>query len=74
VAPRPGGGDDFLPCDRKVVLYDPSVCSLNMGDHIIAQSAGRHLLPRLSDAFMVDVSTHLPVSRFLPIRHRERAE
>lgn len=47
---------------KKVVLYNPSITSLNMGDHIIVDSAKPFLEPAFRDAFVVEVSTHLPVS------------
>ena len=48
-----------------VLLYDPAVSSLNMGDHIISDSCERELGPLLEDAFVVRVSSHLPVSKYL---------
>lgn len=47
---------------KRAVIYDPSVSSINLGDHIIADSARRQLAPLLEGAFEVTVSTHLPVS------------
>ncbi len=53
---------------KRVVLYDPSVSSLNLGDQIIVEAAYEHLQPVLKGAFEVRVSTHLPVSlRFSPL-------
>ncbi len=48
-----------------VLLYDPAVSSLNVGDHIISDSCDRELAPLLADAFAVRISSHLPVSRYL---------
>ena len=57
-----------------VLLYDPAVSSLNMGDHIISDSCDRELGPLLDGAFVVRVSSHLPVSKYLsyldPPSHR----
>ncbi|MCB7070217.1 polysaccharide pyruvyl transferase family protein [Caldibacillus sp. 210928-DFI.2.22] len=50
---------------KKVVLYNPAISSLNMGDHIIFDGAYRELEGLLNDSFIVEVSTHLPVSRYL---------
>lgn len=47
---------------RKVVLYNPSVSSLNMGDEIIFRSIYNELHSFFSDDFIVNISTHLPVS------------
>lgn len=48
-----------------VLLYDPAVSSLNIGDHIISDSCARELAPLLDESFVVRVSSHLPVSRYL---------
>lgn len=48
-----------------MVLYDPAVSSLNMGDHIISDSCRRELAPVLGSSFVVSVSTHLPVSKYM---------
>jgi len=50
---------------KKVVLYNPSISSLNIGDHIIFDGANKQLEGLLSNAFVVEVSTHLPISRYL---------
>jgi hypothetical protein len=49
----------------KVLLYDPALSSLNMGDHIISESCQRELRPLLERAFVVQISSHLPVSKYL---------
>ncbi|WP_214798864.1 polysaccharide pyruvyl transferase family protein [Exiguobacterium sp. s50] len=54
---------------KKVLMYNPAISSLNMGDHIIGDGAYNQLQNLLEEAFVVDVSTHLPVSRYL--RHTE---
>jgi len=50
---------------KQVVLFNPAISSLNMGDHIIFDGANKGLDEILNDAFVVEVSTHLPVSRYL---------
>lgn len=50
---------------KKIVLYNPAISSLNMGDHIIFDGAYNQLEELLNQAFIVEVSTHLPVSRYL---------
>ncbi|WP_059351964.1 hypothetical protein [Bacillus coahuilensis] len=50
---------------KKIVLYNPAISSLNMGDHIIFDGAYRQLEDLLNTSFIVEVSTHLPVSRYL---------
>lgn len=47
---------------KKVLLYDPSISTLNIGDEIICNSAKNELSSILDDAFVVNVSTHLPIS------------
>lgn len=53
---------------KKIVLYNPAISSLNMGDHIIAEAAKDQLSFMLDDAFTVEVSSHLPISRMY-MRH-----
>lgn len=50
---------------KKIVLYNPAISSLNMGDHIIFDGAYSQLEELLNEAFIVEISTHLPVSRYL---------
>lgn len=50
---------------NRVVLYDPAISSLNLGDEIISDSARRQLAPLLDQAYVVDVSTHMPASHYL---------
>jgi len=47
---------------KKVILYNPSISSLNMGDEIIFRGAFDELSSHIKDSFVVNVSTHLPVS------------
>lgn len=53
---------------KKIILYNPAISSLNMGDHIIADASKEHLQFLLKDSFTVEVSTHLPISRIY-MRH-----
>lgn len=65
-------GDDSGLFAARVVLYDPAISSMNLGDHIISDSARKHLSPLLEQAYVVDVSTHLPASAYL--RHLRGAD
>lgn len=47
---------------RKIIRYNPSLTTLNMGDFIIFDSIRRELAELFENAFNIDVSTHLPVS------------
>jgi polysaccharide pyruvyl transferase WcaK-like protein len=47
---------------KKVILYNPSVSSLNMGDEIIFRGAYDELRSHISEAFVVNISTHLQAS------------
>lgn len=48
---------------KRIVLYNPSITTLNLGDKVIFDSVEHELYPLLKDAFRVDVSTHLPMNR-----------
>ncbi|UYG17269.1 polysaccharide pyruvyl transferase family protein [Brachybacterium huguangmaarense] len=52
---------------KKAVLFDPSVGSINLGDHIISRSARAQLDFLLDNTFVVTLSTHTPLS--LHMRH-----
>lgn len=47
---------------KKIIRYNPSLTTLNMGDYIIFESVKRELGFLFEGAFNIDVSTHLPVS------------
>ena len=47
---------------KKIILYNPSITTINIGDEIIFESICKHIQPILKDAFNIHVSTHLPVS------------
>lgn len=52
---------------KRVILYNPAISSINLGDHIIAAGAKEHLRPVIDDAFQVEISTHLPPSLYMRI-------
>lgn len=58
---------------KNVVLYDPGVSSMNLGDKIISQAAKEQLDFILKDSFAVEVSTHLPQSLYY-MRHLAKAD
>lgn len=47
---------------KKILLFDPSISSMNNGDAIISIAAKKHLSYLLNSSIVVDISTHLPVS------------
>lgn len=47
---------------KKILLLDPSVSSLNIGDEIIGDGVKKHIDFLLSDSFVIDISSHLPLS------------
>lgn len=47
---------------KKIVRYNPSLTTLNMGDFVIFDSIKTQMADLFEDAFNVDVSTHLPVN------------
>ncbi len=47
---------------KKILLLNPAISTLNKGDEIICESAISQIDYLLNDAFVVNVSTHLPVS------------
>lgn len=48
---------------KKIILYSPSISSMNLGDAVIYDSILRELTPLLKDAFLVEFGTHTPVPR-----------
>lgn len=54
---------------KSVLLYSPAASSLNMGDHIIVEGVKTQLKELLEESFIVEISTHLPISRYL--RHTD---
>lgn len=47
---------------KKVIIYNPSITSLNIGDQVIFESAYEAIKPLTQGVFEINVSTHLPVS------------
>lgn len=47
---------------KKIIRYNPTLTTLNMGDFIIYDSILNQMGAIFKDAFNVDVSTHLPIS------------
>lgn len=47
---------------NKTILYNPAISSTNIGDHIIAESSKKNLERVIKDTFVIEVSTHLPLS------------
>ena len=50
---------------KKIALFSPSISSFNLGDHIIYDSARHHINSIIQDAYIVEISTHLPVSKYI---------
>jgi polysaccharide pyruvyl transferase WcaK-like protein len=50
---------------KRILLLDPSIATFNVGDKIISQSVREHLKPILDFSFIVEASTHLPVTMYL---------
>lgn len=46
---------------HQVVMYDPELSSLNLGDQVISRSAQTFLNGAFSDKFIVSISTHQPI-------------
>lgn len=49
---------------NRIVLFEPSIGTLNLGDHIIVESIKRELDFLLRDAFVVEQSTQTPIMHF----------
>lgn len=49
---------------KKIILYNPEISSLNLGDGIIAEACKNNLNPILKDAMCVEISTHMPISNY----------
>mgnify|MGYP001296002941 CR=1 FL=1 len=47
---------------KKIILNNPSVSSLNIGDEIIFDSCNKIIESIYPDSFFVNISTHLPIS------------
>lgn len=56
-----------LKCDndmKKIVLLEPSISSLNMGDYIIVESVKKELEFLLNGAFIIEQPTQTPIMHF----------
>lgn len=49
---------------KTIVLFDPSIRSLNMGDHIIMRAAEKELSNIIKDNYIIKCGTHSPVVTF----------
>lgn len=58
---------------KKVILYSPGISSMNIGDSIIEDGVKDNLRFLLKKSFVVEVSTHLPMS-FYYMRHLKEAD
>lgn len=47
---------------KKIVLYNPAISSLNIGDEIIAKSCKQNLDKIFNNDMYIEISTHLPVN------------
>ncbi|MCR5601192.1 MAG: hypothetical protein K6G33_10690 [Ruminococcus sp.] len=47
---------------KQIVLYNPSISTLNLGDEIIFDSAFPYIKSKFPNAFYTNISTHLPLS------------
>lgn len=58
---------------KKIILYSPGLSSYNLGDKIIAESAKNEIDFIIKDAFVTEISTHLPQS-FYYMRHSRNVD
>ncbi len=49
---------------KKIILYEPCISSMNLGDYIIVESIKREMDFLLRDAFVVEQSTQTPLMHF----------
>lgn len=47
---------------EKIILFNPAISSLNLGDHIIAYACKENIESLLKNKMCIDISTHLPIS------------
>lgn len=47
---------------QTVIMYDPSISSLNLGDKVISLACRKALSPLLQHSFVIDFSSHLPIT------------
>jgi polysaccharide pyruvyl transferase WcaK-like protein len=55
----------FMKELKRILLLDPAIATFNVGDKIISQSVREHLKPLMDFSFVVEASTHLPVTMYL---------
>ena len=48
---------------KHILMIDPAVSAVNIGDEIISESIRSQLSPILDSAFVTNISSHLPLSR-----------
>lgn len=53
------------------IIYDPSISSLNLGDRVISLSCRSVLEPFLSERYVVEFSSHLPIPRLFMSHFRD---
>ncbi|SDK97122.1 polysaccharide pyruvyl transferase family protein [Halanaerobium congolense] len=53
---------------KKILLHDPGISTMNLGDKIISKSAKNELNMILGKSFAIEISTHLPKSYYY-MRH-----
>lgn len=47
---------------KNIIIYDPSIGTLNCGDNIIVESALKNISSTVGDAHYTHISTHMPIS------------
>lgn len=47
---------------KKIILYNPAITSINIGDEIIAEECKNNLFKLFSGDMFIEISTHLPLS------------
>lgn len=58
---------------KNIILYNPAISSMNIGDAIIGEGAKDNLDFLLENSFTVEISTHLPMS-FYYMRYLKNAD
>ena len=49
---------------KKIVMFDTSYSTINMGDYIINNSINNEMNYLLNNNFVVRFSSHMPISKF----------
>ena len=47
---------------KKIILYNPAISSMNLGDEIISESCKQNLDKLFDSDMYIEISTHLPVN------------